>query len=96
MKHLALIAATLLSNAAFGNSGTYTILDRYGAPAYYIQENGDFATILDRYGRPAGYGINSTPSPINSAPITIPGRKGTMPYQEELFENSLPDIDGRF
>ena len=96
MKCLALIAAISLSSTAFGGTGTYTVLDRFGRPAYYVQENGDFATILDRYGRPAGYGINSTPSPINSAPITIPGRKGTMPYQDEMFENSLPDIDGRF
>lgn len=96
MKRLALIAAILLSNAAFGGTGTYTVLDRFGRPAYYVQENGDFATILDRYGRPAGYGINSTPSPINSAPITIPGRNNTMDGQIDGFERGLPDIDGRF
>lgn len=94
VKSLALIAVILLSETALANNTV--ILNRFGAPAYYIQQNGQMTTILDNYGRPVGYGMDTSPPVIDSAPIPIPGRSGTMRYQDELFERGLPDIDGRY
>lgn len=94
VKNLALTAAILLSESAL--AGNTVILDRYGVPAYYIQQNGQMTTILDGSGRPVGYGMDSSPAPIETAPIPIPGRRGTMRYQEDMFEQGLPDFDGRF
>jgi hypothetical protein len=95
MKNLALIAAILWSSYAVGN-GTITVLDRYGRPAYYVNQNERFTTIIDGYGRPVGYGVDSSPAPIDPRPITIPGRNNTMPGQMDLYDQGLTDLDGRF